>query len=799
MPTHVPFWGACPPGKEQKNGGIRRKGAQFFVALFILLGNGAPALSSAAVLEYQASTSGTATVAMAPGETKTITLAYKNIGSKTWVAGKDKTALFIYGDSSLFGNSSWLANDMPALLSPSMVKSGEMARISFKVHAPSKAGTYTQAFLLSYAKNSWLKGSKVVVTFNVNASAVAAPVVVPVVAPIPTPTPTVSSNVPDSTEWTAQLTDRGGIEWQADPGGHLIINIAFKNSGTKTWTSEGKSYVSLYTGKGKRVSGFKDFSWKNDYQVALLKEREVRPGQVGHFTVELRAPTKPGAYQESFQLAAEDTAWVGGGVVTFPIRVTSSLESIAQGADSDRPIELAAAPNGNYRAALLLKSVQKIELTGNARQQVTYGFKNEGTATWNNVSLRLASILPMISPKVSNVRDESWPTTSEPVKMNAATAPGQIGFFTFKLKVPAKKGNYTAKFSLLADGQNVEQGEIEIPITVTADGYIEPDPTPTTTPSPTPTPITPTPSGSSGSVLVSGDPANLPAEPIIRVGLFKTTDDQMRVRSIMGGFTLQQNGNTVCTFSQGQEVLVTYNRSSAVYTASGANCTTQSSGYYVAVPSDGISPLELTDYSRPVSWLPGANDNKFRGKLELRFTPKTDSVWIINELPVEWYLKGIGETSNSSPQQYQRALLTAARTYAMYHVQRGTKHANEYYIVDAKYDQVYRGYGAEIRDPNVVTAIDATRGQIVTYQGKLAITPYYSRSDGRTRSWSEVWNGSYGWLVSVPVPWDNGRTLWGHGVGMSATGALGMAADGWDYMRILKYFYTGIELQQIYK
>jgi stage II sporulation protein D len=175
-------------------------------------------------------------------------------------------------------------------------------------------------------------------------------------------------------------------------------------------------------------------------------------------------------------------------------------------------------------------------------------------------------------------------------------------------------------------------------------------------------------------------------------------------------------------------------------------------------------------------------------------------VWIINELPVEWYLKGIAETSNSSPQEYQRALLTAARTYAMYHVQRGTKHANEHYTVDAKYDQVYRGYGAEIRGSNIVTAIDATRGQIVTYNEKLAITPYYSRSDGRTRSWTEVWGGGpYAWLVSVPVPWDQGKTLWGHGVGMSATGALGMAAEGKTYDQILKHFYTGIELRRIYK
>jgi peptidoglycan hydrolase-like amidase len=100
-----------------------------------------------------------------------------------------------------------------------------------------------------------------------------------------------------------------------------------------------------------------------------------------------------------------------------------------------------------------------------------------------------------------------------------------------------------------------------------------------------------------------------------------------------------------------------------------------------------------------------------------------------------------------------------------------------------------------------VAGIEATRGQIVTYNGKIAITPYFSRSDGRTRSWGEVWYGGsqYPWLVGVSVPEDNGRTLWGHGVGLSASGALDMARAGKQYDEILKHFYTGIELRRAYK
>lgn len=39
---------------------------------------------------------------------------------------------------------------------------------------------------------------------------------------------------------------------------------------------------------------------------------------------------------------------------------------------------------------------------------------------------------------------------------------------------------------------------------------------------------------------------------------------------------------------------------------------------------------------------------------------------------------------------------------------------------------------------------------------------------------------------------------WGHGVGLSQTGAMGMATKGFTYDEILKHYYQGIELEEIY-
>lgn len=747
-----------------------------------------PTQVSAELLPYQALVSN-GSVILEPGQAKQITLKFKNVGTQTWYAGKTKTAVYLYGVSSVFGHTSWVSNDLPAVIRETSVKPGAMASAVFYVQAPKTPGTYTEKFLLSYGTNAWIKNSTVPVTFTVLKPGSIGTVVAtsPVASPAVTPAQTAAVStdaVPSSTEYKAQLVDKGGIEWQIMPQEHAMLNLKFKNIGTQTWKRDGANYLSLYTWSPKyRKSFFEDFSWKENSRAGFLIETEVKPGQIGTIRLELRGPDVPGAYQEVFQLAIEDKTWVDGGSVTLPIKVPVPDNYISKGITTGQ-----ATAAGTYNAVLMLASQKTVTLSGNGRLQMTHGFKNAGTAVWNSRGLRLVSVVPALGT-LSSVRDESWISSEEPVKATDVTAPGQIGFITYTIKAPVKKGEYTASFKLMADGQEVQGGTLDIPITVTADGMYEA------------VPIDVSGSTLNGPLPLSGDVSTLPDEPIMRAGLYKTTDDVMQVRGINGGMFATLNGTKVCTFQTGQIASVSFKRASKMYVLNGPGCDSTSAGYYVLSADDGISPLEITDYSRPIAWLPGSNDNKFRAKLELRYSPTTEAVWVINELPFETYLKGIAETSNVSPLEYQKALLTAARTYGLYHIQRGTKHANEFYHVDSHLDQVYRGYGQEARSPNIVDGVMQTRGQIVTYDGKLAITPYYSRSDGRTRDWTEVWGGSgYAWLKSVPVPYDIGQTLWGHGVGMSARGALYMASkDGSTYDQILKHFYVNTELRKAFK
>ena len=119
--------------------------------------------------------------------------------------------------------------------------------------------------------------------------------------------------------------------------------------------------------------------------------------------------------------------------------------------------------------------------------------------------------------------------------------------------------------------------------------------------------------------------------------------------------------------------------------------------------------------------------------------------------------------------------------------------------MDAYWDQVYRGYNSEQRMARFVASVAETRGEVVTHEGNVVVTPYFARSDGRTRAWEEVWRGTpKPWLKSVRVPSDAGSRLFGHGVGMSATAAASMAIDGQSYRQILPYFYTGTEIKKLW-
>ena len=162
---------------------------------------------------------------------------------------------------------------------------------------------------------------------------------------------------------------------------------------------------------------------------------------------------------------------------------------------------------------------------------------------------------------------------------------------------------------------------------------------------------------------------------------------------------------------------------------------------------------------------------------------------------------GIAETDNASHYEYIKAVLVAARSYAYFNIYNGTPQEKRTFdVYGSTIDQLYLGYNSEIAMPVVAKAAKDSYGQMVTYNNEPVTTPYFGHSDGYTRGWKEVWGGTdKAWLKPVEAKYDKGKSMYGHGVGMSCRDASFRAVkDNWDYEKILNYYYTDTAVEQIY-
>jgi len=132
----------------------------------------------------------------------------------------------------------------------------------------------------------------------------------------------------------------------------------------------------------------------------------------------------------------------------------------------------------------------------------------------------------------------------------------------------------------------------------------------------------------------------------------------------------------------------------------------------------------------------------------------TDGVSVINVLPLEDYVAGVlpYEISNSWPLEVQKAFAIAVRSYTIANLKRH-EYSYGFDICNTQHCQVYKGVS---RINDVVTkAVEATKGQVLTYDNKVASTYYSSSTGGVTVSAKEAWGGADEmYLVAVDTPWE---------------------------------------------
>ncbi|HEY5316427.1 MAG TPA: SpoIID/LytB domain-containing protein, partial [Solirubrobacteraceae bacterium] len=147
--------------------------------------------------------------------------------------------------------------------------------------------------------------------------------------------------------------------------------------------------------------------------------------------------------------------------------------------------------------------------------------------------------------------------------------------------------------------------------------------------------------------------------------------------------------------------------------------------------------------------IPGLGD--YRGSLEFRPTAP-GRVETIDAVGLDDYVRGVvaAEMPSGWSMQALEAQAVAARTYAIT-TDAGGSDFQQY--SDTR-SQMYGGVRAET--PRSDAAVAATRGRVVTYDGRPAVTYFFSSSGGHTENNESVWPGSTPdpWLRGVPDPYD---------------------------------------------
>ena len=290
--------------------------------------------------------------------------------------------------------------------------------------------------------------------------------------------------------------------------------------------------------------------------------------------------------------------------------------------------------------------------------------------------------------------------------------------------------------------------------------------------------------------------------PEVRVGILElgpaNDEDKQASLSATADFEIKTvSGSSVASVSAGVRVITTYADGvynlrifgqEAIGIAEPVVFTTSPTGLMIV---DEIQPGSL-----------------YRGSFEFRHSPELESSWLINILPIDDYLAGLIEQGESAPGESLKASVIAFRSYALavrarlrrknfepFDVASSTTRTPSYFTRHQFYAGVRRDYeGGRLRE-----AIEATRGQVITFDGGIIESVYFSQAGGRTYGWAETWGPpGRAWSVGVEDPVSAGFRLIGHGVGMPLRSANALAGLGIAAEQILKTYYSDVELGYAY-
>jgi len=534
-----------------------------------------------------------------------------------------------------------------------------------------------------------------------------------------------------------------------EKGATFDATVKLQNTGNTIWRNSGENTVLLGADHDRDRTSL--LVSPASTRMGTLKESEVNPGETGTFVIHIKAPEKAGYYKEYFTPVVEAITWMKDSGMYFETTVLG----------------------GDY-ASELVGSSYPAEWKQGSKNTVEITLRNLGRKSWTKNNMKLEFV------KSKNLKISNIVLSSDEVKS------GGIAKVSFTAEVPSSElsGRKIMLVKPKVDGNLILEKAVSVKYKIVKSKSSTVNTNTTTTQSA----ISPATSSVDSRIKTGSD-----TEKDIRI---KISFYLNPVVSANGSFEIYNGDSLVATLSAGDTAEVS--KSDKKY-----KIKTESNTYYQDSPvrfkPKNAAILRIDNFEHRPDWNKDLNDNEYRGILEVRDVDGT--LTVINELPLENYLKGLGEVSNSELTDKIKSVMIAARSYALFYIEKDQKFKGKPYNLDddPNVSQKYLGYGLQKRSPNISKAVDDTRGQVVTLKGDLVKTPYFNQTDGTyTKSAKSVWNWDASYLVSVSDSYCKGDKFSGHGVGLSGCGAKGMAEAGFNYVDILLHYYTGVDVTDMY-
>ncbi|BAD80273.1 similar to stage II sporulation protein D [Synechococcus elongatus PCC 6301] len=219
-------------------------------------------------------------------------------------------------------------------------------------------------------------------------------------------------------------------------------------------------------------------------------------------------------------------------------------------------------------------------------------------------------------------------------------------------------------------------------------------------------------------------PASAQAAPTIRVGI-AIARPQIRVGS---------STPAIIRNEQGQQI---------------GQLPTQQGSY--AQPSAN-GQVQLGSFRARQIWLEPTNDGLvwvgdrwYRGRLQLILDQ--GAVTAINHVGLESYLYSVvgSEVYASWPTEALKAQAVAARSFVLY--RRDRNRDPRFDVGNSTTWQVYKGIASEA--PTTIAAVNATAGQVLTYNNRVIEAVFHASSGGHTENVEDVWGKPLPYLRGV--------------------------------------------------